>query len=374
MPTLYKNVFMKKIVLPFLAVVMLFLATGCSTKFDVAAPYKNITVVYGLLDQRDTAHYIRIQKAFLDQNKNAVNMAQSADSSFYSSLDVKMELHDFNGNLSRTITLHRVDLNNEGYPKEAGAFFNSPNYAYKFTDVLDPLMIYRLKVRNTATGEVDSSEAPVIADYSVPFGFTPPFYCYSLDDSNGNRAGLDFANTGAYSIFEISGRYTPDPAFLYNGQTSPAFFVQAIVRFNWVDSNIISHQKTWQHYDYDAGYQNLASNSYDYKIQDISLYSGLAAGMKSVPNTFRYLDRAEILLYMGTLDFSQYLQANLTQGTGLTGSEIEPIYTNIKGANALGLFTSRAFHTGKLTITNNTIDSLMAHPLFSGANIKGTAY
>ena len=359
---------MKNIIFPL--AILLFLATGCSEKFKVAAPYKNITVVYGLLDQLDTAHYIRVQKAFLVEYKSAVTMAQTPDSNFYASVNVRIERYRFDGTYKDSIHLYRVDLNNEGYPKQSGAFFNAPNYAYKFTSLLDPNYIYRIKAVNASSGEVESSDAPIIEDKG-----TTAFYCYSLDDSNGMHTGLDFAKTGTFDQVEFFGRYTPINNFSYNGLTSPAAFAQIIVRFNWVDSNIATHEKTTHYSDFDAGYQSLANNNFSYKISDINFYNSLSSGMKAAgPNIQRLIDRCDLMIYLGTQDFLNYLQSNLTQGTGLTGSEIEPVYTNIKGANALGLFSSRALHMGKITITSNTIDSMKQNPILSQAHIQGTSY
>src|SRR5262249_40207264 len=145
----FNNVyFMKKLLLPCIALVSLFLITSCSEKFKVAAPYKNITVIYGYLDRADTAHYIRIQKAFLDEDKSALTMAQTPDSSFYANLDVSIARVTYSGIKHDVIHLNRVDLGSEGYPKPIGAFFNTPNYAYKFKDLLDQQYIYRLIVHN----------------------------------------------------------------------------------------------------------------------------------------------------------------------------------------------------------------------------------
>ncbi len=360
---------MKKLNFPLIAMAVLFLVTGCSEKFNVAAPYKNIAVVYGLLDMTDTAHYIRIEKAFLDQNKSAITMAQTADSSFFQSINVRIERISFTGVYQDSIHLNRVDLNNEGYPKQPGAFFTAPNYAYKFTNKLDPNYIYRLKVVNLVTGAIDSSDAPVIDDVSGAF------YVYVLDDTDGNRAGMDFASTGINKFFEVQGHYTPAGNFLFEGATSPAIIVQTYIRFIWVDSNNVTKVKTTDSFDFNAGFQNLSYNNYDYQISDLNLYSAVAAGMGVAPaNVYRLLDRAKVLVYMSTADFSTYQQASATQGTGLTGSEIEPIYTNIKGANALGLYTSRGYQSGKITITLNTIDSLMQNPLTQPLRISGTAY
>lgn len=363
---------MKKIIFPLLSLAFLFFATGCSEKFDVAAPYKNITVIYGLLDQADTAHYVRIQKAFLDQDKSAVNMAKTADSNFYANLNVRIDRYDFTGKYKDSIHLDRVDLNNEGYPKQPGAFFTSPNYAYKFTVFLDPRYIHRIKATNLSTGHIDSADAPIIEKQEKN---GTGFYVYKIDDSAGYRSGLDFANTGPYNYVDIYGRYRPLPDFTFQGLGSPVTFAQTIIRFNWVDSNTDTHVKTARYSDYDAGFLNLVGNSFTFKILDRNLYSAIASGMQAAPDkTERHIDRCDLFVYLGTQDYYNYLQSNLTQGTGLTGSEIQPVYTNIKGANVLGLFTSRAVHAGKLTITANTIDSLVKSPYLAHTKLKGTTY
>src|SRR5437764_4127391 len=51
---------------------VLCLLASCSEDFTVGAPYKAITVVYGIMDVGDTAHYIRIQKAYYDENMSAL--------------------------------------------------------------------------------------------------------------------------------------------------------------------------------------------------------------------------------------------------------------------------------------------------------------
>src|ERR1035437_8823834 len=81
------------------------LLSGCSQKFNTAAPYKNVTIIYGYLDMSDTSHYIRIEKAFSDQNKSAYTMVQIPDSSYYEHLNVRMERYEYpvSGNYHDTI-------------------------------------------------------------------------------------------------------------------------------------------------------------------------------------------------------------------------------------------------------------------------------
>ncbi len=361
---------MKKFFSPIILFVLI-LISSCSEKFNTAAPYKNITVIYGMLDQKDTAHYIRIQKAFLDENKSALTMAQTADSSFYNNLNVSIKRYDFSNNLWDSIHLNRVDLNMEGYTKQTGTFFNSPNYAYKFKNTLDPNYIYRIVVTNVATGQVDSADAPIINDKD-----TTLFTLQLFDDSVRNAYGMDFSTTIPGKVFEITGSYTSPSNFSFNNYTSPVGVSQCIIRFNWYDSNSVTKTKTPNYYDYNLGYQALSNGIYiDFKASNKYLYNALSTGMGNAPaHTFRLIDRCDIFIYLGSYDYYTYYQIGLSQGTGLTGNEIEPTYTNIKGQNALGLYTSRGFRSGKITLTPATYDSLLISPIMVNTNLIGKAY
>ncbi len=367
---------MKKLIFPFLALGASIIGTGCTEKFNVAAPYKNITVVYGFLDMADTAHYIRIQKAFLDQEKSAITMAQTSDSSFYSNISVKIKRIDFLNTVNParvkdSIELVRVDMNLEGYPKEQGAFFNAPNYAYKFKDLLDPHYNYRLIIRNLTTGAVDSAETPVLNDKD----FINVFRVDVIDDSGLNRAGLDFAATTANKNFQYNVYYPYIAVPPYNN-FNQVKIAQSVFRFHWSDSDMRTGSLTPKYYDFNAGFSVPVNNQQiPYKINNIDFYSAMGTGMGKAPdNVARLVDRCELFVYLGTPDYYDYQQASLQQGIGLTGSEIQPMYTNIRGENVLGLFTSRAIHSGPLTITKNTIDSLKVHLYTAKANIKGTTY
>ncbi len=357
---------MKKIFAPFIVVIAVFCLAGCSTKFNIAAPYKNITVIYGLLDQGDTAHYIRIEKAFLDQNKSALTMAKVADSSYYAHLNVRINriLVSDGTTMHDTIHLNQVDLDNEGYPKQAGTFFTAPNLAYKFTNTLDPLYIYRIIVTNYATGEVDSANTIILSE--DPTIFT----CRFFDIPNQQ---FDFSSTLPNTVF-------PSFAFSYADPNNPNALAgiggtgQGVIRFNWVDSDITTHTRTPRYYDDNLGYQ-ISSSSFAYSKSHIDLYYDLANGMGPAPtNVVRLIDRCDFFAYISTPDFSSYYNNAQVQGTGLTGSEIEPLYTNILGANVLGLYTAKADRTDRITLTTATVDSLIASPIMQQTLLVGTAY
>ena len=60
--------------------------SACSTKVDLYADYKDIPVIYGILDVNADTNYIKINKAFCGSNDNPINayeVALISDSSNY---------------------------------------------------------------------------------------------------------------------------------------------------------------------------------------------------------------------------------------------------------------------------------------------------
>ena len=64
------------------------LFSACSEDFILTEPWKDIPVVYGLINRVDSAQYIRVEKLFVDENIPAVDMAKVADSIYYKNAKV----------------------------------------------------------------------------------------------------------------------------------------------------------------------------------------------------------------------------------------------------------------------------------------------
>ena len=56
---------MKKYYSLLILALALFNLASCNKKLEVNADWKDVTVVYGLLDQTDSVHYVKVTKAFL---------------------------------------------------------------------------------------------------------------------------------------------------------------------------------------------------------------------------------------------------------------------------------------------------------------------
>lgn len=153
---------MKKII----RLLCLFILPGffisCDTDFDVIADYKEIAVVYGLLNQNDTIHYLRINKAFLGPG-NALTYAQVADSSSFGT-DIRVVLTETNpqGATIKEIVFDTVTLFN----KQPGSFYAPGQLFYASSAKLNQDNTYALTITHRKTGYVVSSVTKLIHSFN----------------------------------------------------------------------------------------------------------------------------------------------------------------------------------------------------------------
>lgn len=356
---------MRKLVLP----ILLSLAIGfssCSEKIDVAAPYKDVTVVYSIMNMNDTAYYIRIQKAFMDETKSAVNMATEVDSNYYADLDVTMvEWDTVKQKITNTFNLDKVDMGAQGYPKESGAFVNSPNIAYKLRKPnpafkVSQFLAYRLIINNKKTNRIDSSEnfRFVSADSSMGFGgFYIPIFQNAympLYFPRTTSAGFQYSLTGRIPL--------------------NARMIEGHMIFNYIDSNAATGTSERKSIDYlfasDVGEP---TTTFELRVENSAIYRYLSDEIGPAPvNVTRYIDSCDLYIYAGSDELYNYQQITLSQTGGLTGEQIKPFYTNMKGANAIGLIGTRAVNRYRNAgLDAITMDSMMKNELLKPLAIRG---
>ena len=113
---------------------------SCNEKIELIGDFVETAVVYGLLDQADSLHYIKINRAFIGPG-NALEIAQIADSSYFTNVEATISEY-LNGNLTRSWLLRDTILDN----KDTNGVFYAPEqkvYYFKtnptgFNGVIQP--------------------------------------------------------------------------------------------------------------------------------------------------------------------------------------------------------------------------------------------
>ena len=76
---------MKKIHLALIAIIGLVSLQSCKDDIEVTGDFIETAVVYGLLDQADSLHYVKVTRAFIGPG-NAFEIAQIPDSNYFVSV------------------------------------------------------------------------------------------------------------------------------------------------------------------------------------------------------------------------------------------------------------------------------------------------
>jgi len=170
--------------------IVLCLASACKTDFEVNAPWKDITVVYGLLNQNDSIHYIKVNRAFLGE-ENAEVMALERDSSEYDTTAITVTIEEKTSSNAQTYTLNPVQDSN----KALGTFYGPIQTLYYFNEPnLDPASDYKLVIKKNETGEVVTASTPLVQNFKFS---NTSFW-------NAAKPKVPFFHNGVYKSFSHS--------------------------------------------------------------------------------------------------------------------------------------------------------------------------
>ena len=105
----------------------LIVLNSCNEKIKLIGDFVETAVIYGLLDQADSLHYIKINRAFIGPG-NALEIAQIADSSYFTNVDATISEY-LNGILTRSWLLRDTILDNKD---PNGVFYAPEQKVYYF--------------------------------------------------------------------------------------------------------------------------------------------------------------------------------------------------------------------------------------------------
>lgn len=299
---------------------------SCNNKVDIAAPWKETIVVYGLLDPAAKVNYLRIQKAYLDPYGNAFQFMGNNDSIYPSNLDVKILVRK-NGNIIDTLFPKIINGEDEGIKKDTGLFSNTPNFLYKITDkVMDSRLIsggkedyeYELRVKNMATGYECSAKTLTTGLLEPLAPVSSNVYPININDKSNSFLTIGYREGRNVKSYDMEIR------FYYKETLISDTSVNEVKYINWV----IFKNKTTQSL---AGYEQKISS-----IQGNIFYELLNGTIVPDPLISRKALYCDILYYGAGEDLYTYIQVNIPS-LGIV--QKKPEYSNI--ANGLGIFSSR---------------------------------
>ena len=315
----------------FCSMLLGFLAS-CSTDVDLYADYKDVAIIYAMIDPRDDTTYVKIVRAFCGSNDDSLDanaIAMIADSSNYpGKLEARIiELKSTFGGpyelTGREFLLDTMTIHN----KEEGMFYFPDQLFYYTTERFKSgtdrnRYKYRLLVVKP-DGDTVSAQTNMVGNEE-----------FSILTS---EVGFQIAPTDAMKQIAFS---ADEEASLY----------EIIMQFNYreqlsgheMESKYISKSlgtKSITEYYQGTGGAYIQSYSMNWLFNDLALaIGGDTVWDVNHPNVVRYIDDFVITICAGGDELTLYYLQNQAQMSSPT-SLVAP-YTNIE--NGFGLFSSRA--------------------------------
>lgn len=296
--------------------------TACDNELQVAAKWQEIAIIYGALNPTDSEQYIRIQRAYLDEQQGALTFSQEPDSLYFDTLTVTLDEFE-NGAYNKTYTLQRVNGDEIGLPKDSGIFSNEVNYLYRLSEPIRPSsfftnMSYALSVKNPYTGYTATANTPVAGQAEV----TAPvndFIDQLLITAQDKHSVIASYKEGKFvkSYDMIMDVYIEEINLLDTSK-------RVMKKLNW---KMFSNKETRSL----SGFNDVSN-----RVLSANFFSMLDANLNPDPTIYRRLVNYDLFLYGIADDFYTYINVN-RPSIGIV--QKKPEYTNI--TNGFGLFSSR---------------------------------
>lgn len=200
----------------FLCFVAAFLTSSCEDDIVLDGDFVETAVVYGLLDQADSIHFIKITRAFIGPG-SALTIAQIADSSYFDQVEATVN-EVVNGQVVRTWALLDTTIQNKD---TNGIFYGPEQKVYYFKTLptgpmeaiqtapnpqmssLIPTATYRFKaIINGGEFEV-SGQTELVRGMTSPSASQNFTFKFADDPGEYISSGISISNTGTSYITSV---------------------------------------------------------------------------------------------------------------------------------------------------------------------------
>ena len=303
---------------------------SCNEKIELIGDFVETAVVYGLLDQADSLHYIKINRAFIGPG-NALEIAQIADSSYFTNVDATISEY-LNGNLTRSWLLRDTILDNKD---PNGVFYAPEQKVYYFKTMptgfngviqtstnpqmtsLNPQAIYKIDI------VINNGAFSVSGETELVRGITS-----AAATQNFNFKFAD--NPGEYTSTGITVSSTGN-SYVLNTQLKMAFY-------EWEGNTYSEKSFFWNLGEADV----LPSSSKIFTANGETFYDLMKSNCtENSTITKRTFKGVTIKITGGAEELYNFIAVN-KPSSGLAQSK--PTYTNLSvtnGKRVIGIFSSR---------------------------------
>lgn len=305
----------------FITLISLF-ASSCDNDFNINDDWKDITVVYGLLDPAADTNWVRVQRAYLGEAAASASYGES-DSLYYDPSAISVFLEEYNSS-SLATPLKTIPLNvsfRNNNQLDSGVFTTDNFRLYYTTETIEEDKTYRLVVKKTNADNPDASSfTEIVGMYqSSSSGFRFVFPNPNVTQAKYFNGVIEWYKSNLAEIYEV------DVYFYYKEVNRQTGAIEHLVQ-KLDYATLEGVQATTD----DAGKLKIDGDPNDIYVQ-------LANSLPELkPNTLRFFKSFSIVIWAGGEDLATYITLNKpTEGV----NNNKPEFPDIE--NGVGLFSSR---------------------------------
>jgi hypothetical protein len=285
--------------------------------------YKEMTVIYGLINIKDTAQYLRVNRGY-STSGNAYEYTQTNDSVNYPNYPFDVYLQEYRQGEAVGDPVQYFPVDKQ---KEPGLFSNESNCVYKTNAPIHEDSEYQLKLINKNNGHVILGQTTVMGTTTFEESFYWPRAFFRVD-------------------------YYAEPLPTYEGSLDPNHHDHYIVRFlYWEYRDGVTYYKCvdWvptmdplKVLDEDTAYQ-LFDAYWEYLSENIEVDPGVKRRARGV----------DYMLALPGMELQNYIEVFEQP----TNPHFFPEYSNVE--NGYGIFGSKYYYTYfGLKFKKRTIDTI----------------
>ena len=313
---------------------------SCDNDLDIIAEWKDIPVVYGILNAQDSVHYIKLNKTFLGQG-DVMSMAQEFDSLHYNQEEVGLRLIEYRRSGGQYIESKSIEMEPTFNSDKPDGIFSAPDQIiYKSDASINNERYYSAEV-------YDKSVDTVIASNLIPIDVLSPLQIIKPNPASA----LNLVPNGNYPI---TVEWPPlEGAALY----------ELKIRFHYVEQEIANLSNTvdtfidWT-FPYRLPTSSITSESISLDAEQFLNF--LAVNIDENPNVYRQVKGMQVTqatishacldvtLMAAAQDLSTYILLNQNSNSIVVD---RPEYSNID--NGIGILSSRSFNVIEQVKINN---------------------
>ncbi len=290
---------------------------SCDNEVDINAEYKDLSIIYGMLNPKLDSNYIRVQRGYLG-TEPAINSVGLSDSLYYDTADIQVYIREYSKDAA-------------DFDKEAPLIYDNSIALDSGLFTSDGFYLYRvpsdLAIQNDKEYEV------------------------VVDRKDGTKAS---ARTGVVGSIDILVPRENLTARIFNGQiefrirqdlegnnpdaTVKMTAYQPIINFNYKEVNLSTRAEELKTVKITLPLVESRFDNINLTFTGNELNLALAANLEKDPNLIRFFQSLDVEIYGASEELMTFIELN-KPSAGI--NQNRPDYSQV--ANGTGILSSRTF-------------------------------